>query len=104
MKAKTVSAGIVLSATGVGAYLVTVWRRITAGYTTLGYDVVCAVWVASIAILAVALLRCLHATREERKSVLLALSVLIPVITLSGWAWLNLSGRVISHDAMMSGK
>ena len=104
MNSKIISGAIVVLAAIIGGYVFSVSRRLTGEFTTLGLDVVCALWASTVALFVIGAFRWMRARREERRSFLQVLSMVVPAITLSAWAWLSLSGRVISYGAMMATK
>jgi hypothetical protein len=104
MKTKVLSAAIVFLTGVTGAYVIAVTRRITGESTTLGLDVVCAVWVSVVSLFAIGVSRFARAKIEDQKVIVHILSMMVPAILLIFWAWLNLSGRVISHEGMMATK
>jgi hypothetical protein len=102
MKSQVVSAAIVVLAGIVGPYVISVAGRVRGEFTTLGLDVVCAVWAATLSLSALGVFRVVRVPKEKESSVLRVLLIVVPTFTLSVWAWLTLTGRVISHGAMMN--
>lgn len=102
MKSQVVSAAIVVLTGVVGYYVLSVAGRVRGEFTTLGLDVVCAVWAATLSLSALGVFRVVRVQKENESSVLRVLLLVMPTITLSIWAWLTLTGRVISHGAMMT--
>jgi hypothetical protein len=104
MRAQVFSALIVVLASAVCAYIIAVAQRAGGEFTTLGLDVICVVWVATIILSSTGLFQWLRNTADKKRAVVHLLSIFVPLASLFLWSWLIFTGRVVSHGAMMAAK
>jgi len=98
------SALIAFTGATVGAYVAIIAQRNGGRGTHLGSDTIFLVSGAAITVFTFGLVRLARAEKEDRKKLVSLLSVAVPLATLGAWAWLLLSGHVVSHEAMLSTK